>query len=94
VTWPNLRWANHNGISVEEMSKPASKWPASRLRLQLGVTKCEVETSPLNYDVRIIIIIIIIIIIGDTRYRSWFRHCATSRKVAGSNPDEVIGFFN
>jgi hypothetical protein len=26
--------------------------------------------------------------------RSWLRHCATSRKVAGSNPDEVIGFFN
>jgi hypothetical protein len=30
----------------------------------------------------------------DTRYRSWLRHSATSRKVAGSIPDEVIGFFN
>jgi hypothetical protein len=29
-----------------------------------------------------------------TRSRSWFRHYATSRKVAGSIPDEVIGFFN
>jgi hypothetical protein len=29
-----------------------------------------------------------------TEYRSWLRHYATSRKVAGSNPDEVIGFFN
>ena len=28
-----------------------------------------------------------------TRYRSWLRHNATSRKVAGSNPDEV-DFFN
>jgi hypothetical protein len=24
--------------------------------------------------------------------RGWLRHCATSRKVAGSIPDEVIGF--
>jgi hypothetical protein len=27
-----------------------------------------------------------------TRYRSWLRHYATSRKVAGSNPDEVDNF--
>jgi hypothetical protein len=26
--------------------------------------------------------------------RSWLRHYATSRKFAGSNPDEVIEFFN
>jgi hypothetical protein len=25
---------------------------------------------------------------------SWFRHCATSRKVTGSIPDVVIGIFN
>jgi hypothetical protein len=24
---------------------------------------------------------------------SWLRHCATVRKVADSNPNEVIGFF-
>jgi hypothetical protein len=29
---------------------------------------------------------------GGTRLRSWLRHYATSRKVAGSIPDEVIGF--
>ena len=28
-----------------------------------------------------------------TRWRSWVRHCATSRKVAGSIPDDVIGMF-
>jgi hypothetical protein len=28
-----------------------------------------------------------------TRYCSWLRHYATSRKVAGSIPDEVTGFF-
>jgi hypothetical protein len=30
----------------------------------------------------------------STRCRSWLRHYATSRKVTGSIPDEVIGFFN
>jgi hypothetical protein len=25
---------------------------------------------------------------------SWLRHCATSLKVAGLNPNEVIGFFS
>jgi hypothetical protein len=32
--------------------------------------------------------------VGGTRWRSWLRHCATSRKVAGSIPDGVIGFFH
>jgi hypothetical protein len=27
------------------------------------------------------------------QWRSWLRHCAASRKVAGSIPDEVIGIF-
>ena len=26
--------------------------------------------------------------------RGWLRHCATSRKVAGSIPDGVIGIFH
>jgi hypothetical protein len=30
---------------------------------------------------------------GDTRQRSWLRRYATSRKVAGSIPDEVIKIF-
>jgi len=29
-----------------------------------------------------------------TRWRSWLRYCATSRKVAGSIPDGVIGIFH
>jgi hypothetical protein len=33
------------------------------------------------------------LIIGGTRWRSWLSHCATNRKVVGSSPDEVIGFF-
>jgi hypothetical protein len=30
---------------------------------------------------------------GDTQRRRWLRHCVKSRKVAGSIPDVVIGFF-
>jgi hypothetical protein len=29
-----------------------------------------------------------------TRHGSWFRHYATTRKIEGSIPDDVIGFFN
>ena len=29
-----------------------------------------------------------------TRWRSWLRHCATSRKVAGSIPDGIIRIFH
>jgi hypothetical protein len=31
---------------------------------------------------------------GGTWWRSWLRHCSTSRKVAGSISDGVIGNFN
>ena len=31
---------------------------------------------------------------GGTRWCSWLRHCATSRKVADSIPDGVIGIFH
>jgi hypothetical protein len=31
---------------------------------------------------------------GGTRWRSWLRHCATNRKVAGSIPDGVTGIFH
>ena len=30
---------------------------------------------------------------GSTRWRGWLRHCAASRKVAGSIPGGVIGIF-
>jgi hypothetical protein len=32
--------------------------------------------------------------VGATRWRSWLRHCATSRKVVGSFPNGAIGIFN
>jgi hypothetical protein len=30
---------------------------------------------------------------GDTWYRSWLWHSAINRKVVGSIPDGIIGFF-
>jgi hypothetical protein len=32
--------------------------------------------------------------VWGTRWRSWLRHYATSRKVAGLIPDGVIGIFH
>jgi hypothetical protein len=34
-----------------------------------------------------------LIITRGTQWRSWLRHCAKSRKVAGSIPDVVTGIF-
>jgi hypothetical protein len=31
--------------------------------------------------------------VNGTRWHSWLRHCAISRKVAASIPDGVLGFF-
>jgi len=33
-------------------------------------------------------------LVSCQRWRSWFRHWATSRKVAGSIPDGIIGIFH
>jgi hypothetical protein len=35
-----------------------------------------------------------IYVLRGTRWRSWLRHCATNRKVAGSIPDDVTGIFH
>jgi hypothetical protein len=34
------------------------------------------------------------LLLCGTRWPSWLRHCATSRKVAGSIPDDVIGILH
>jgi hypothetical protein len=44
--------------------------------------------------VAVAVLIIIIIVIGVTPWRNGLRHYATSRKVVGSIPDKVFGFFN
>jgi len=56
---------------------------------------CDLETSrmgaPYIYDISRLRVKYSVI---DTRRRSWLRHCATSRKVAGSIYDSVIGIFH
>jgi hypothetical protein len=48
-------------------------------------------------DAQVVIIFIIFMAVlyvaGDTRWSSGLGHCATNRKVAGSIPDNVTGFF-
>jgi hypothetical protein len=48
----------------------------------------------LSTGINLLLRLYCIYIIGDARYCNWLRHYATSRKVASSIPDEVIGFFN
>ena len=46
------------------------------------------------YLISLIKFISVLLLNGGTRCRSWLRHCATSRKVAGSIPDDVTGIFH
>jgi hypothetical protein len=45
-------------------------------------------------DDRLLRILISLAVFRGTRWRSWLRHCATSRKVAGSIPDGVTRIFH
>jgi len=56
----------------------------------LHVSKIRVKLLQINKDR----ILCIVRVLWATRWRSWLRHCATSRKVAGSIPDGVIGIFH
>jgi hypothetical protein len=47
-----------------------------------------------NYLARIFFRFMLLCIRSTLRYRSWLRHYATSRKVTGSIPNEVIGSFD
>ena len=51
-------------------------------------------TNPLSVAIRIRYIYSIKYPNSYMRWRSWLRHCATSRKVASSIPNFVIGFFH
>ena len=47
-----------------------------------------------DLDSLIMLYISVVFLNRGTWWRSWLRHCATSRKVAGSIPDGVVGIFN
>ena len=61
-------------------------WRISYLKGSPDVINCKFSIRTQKFD-------LLYIILGDSRWRSWLRHCATRRKVAGSIPDGVIGFF-
>jgi len=50
--------------------------------------------APEKKKKKIVIMTVVLLLMRGRRWRSWLRHCATSRKVAGSIPDGVIGFFH
>ena len=58
-------------------------------------SKCWTTTlnKPKNISSHLLLIPLIVIIQG-TRWCSWLRHCATSRKVKGLIPDGIIGIFH
>jgi hypothetical protein len=72
-----------HSISIVRTSLSSNPQISSRFRI-----------SPLTNQWRVQAILIrLMIIIWGTRYHCWVRHCATSREVAGSIPDEVIKYF-
>jgi len=42
----------------------------------------------------VVVVVVVVVVMGGTRWCSGLRHCATSRNVAGSIPDSVIGIFH
>ena len=53
------------------------------LLIQINKSKNQISTPTALINV--------VLINRDTQWRSWLRHCATSRKVAGSIPVSVTG---
>jgi hypothetical protein len=51
------------------------------LKREVTSNSCNVNSSTL-------------LLIEGTQWRSWLRHCATTRNAAGSIPDGVTGIFH
>ena len=61
------------------------------MRAYFIITVCLVIIA---YFIIVTYFVVVTYCIGGTRWRSWLRYCATSRKVAGLIPDGVIGIFH
>ena len=64
-----------------------------RLSLNLGALTLW-NPQGLSRSVKGLLYLYIYMNVWGTRWRSWLRHCATSRTVAGSIPDSMIGIFH
>jgi hypothetical protein len=74
-------------------TRPASSVIASRIEISFGKIVREILVS-LNTLGRLFVEFLYSTkLFRGTRYRTWSRYYATSRKVADSRPDEVTGFF-
>jgi hypothetical protein len=58
------------------------------------VCMCECVRARACVCVHVCVCVRVCVCIRGTRWWSWLRHCATSRKVAGSIPDGVIVIFH
>ena len=58
------------------------------------VCNCHVPCPMVSYWVTYYLFWVRLRVFRGTRWRSWLRDCATSRKVAGSIPDGVTGIFH
>jgi len=58
------------------------------------LTRLSARENVIEFGVKFLHIVKLLFMQRSTRWRSWLRYCATSRKVVGSIPDGVIGIFH
>jgi hypothetical protein len=75
-----IMWKN-----TVQQDRPQMKIRRMRMRIACWIPKAT-DTPSIEY-------VILITSPRGTRWRRWLRHCATSRKVAGSIPDGVNVIF-
>ena len=68
--------------------------PLTALRFNVGCISIHLLYSVPTPPRSITLLFIHTTTFWGTQWRSWLRHCATSRKVSGSIPDGVIGIFH
>ena len=80
----------HGQTNVKIIKRPSRQEPESKI----PITGYNLELLSVRLTKYFFLIISVTGGFGGTRWRSWLRHCATSRKVVGSIPDGVTGFFH
>ena len=76
------------GVTTEQGARLPVKW---KYVPTLHYTHTPIRAYMYIY---VCVCVCVYIYIWGTRWRTWLRHCATSRKVAGSIPEGVIGIFH
>jgi hypothetical protein len=97
VFWYPVHWRLRGPTSSLEAERKGKVPP--RLRIEVlsldWCLKCKHSSTPVPASIsRVRLIKSINTSDWGPRWRSWLRHCATNRRVTGSIPDGVIGFFH